>query len=76
VYESSFKEPEGKANPTIGFIKSLTNAVINFDEAAPITNAIAKPIMPKVLRNCMNCSIIDCDFGGGAVSAILEKKFP
>jgi hypothetical protein len=48
--------------------------VINFDEAAPITNAIAKPIIPKVLRNCMNCSMSDSDFGGGAVSVILGKK--
>jgi hypothetical protein len=55
-------------------IKSLTNAVINFEEAAPITNAIAKPIIPNVLRNSMNCCINDFGFGGGCVSDIKKQE--
>ena len=49
--------PEGKKNPTNGLIISLTRAVTNLEDAWPITNAIAKPIIPNVLRKSKNCII-------------------
>jgi hypothetical protein len=33
---------------------SFTRAVTSFDAAAPMMNAIASPIIPKVLRKPMN----------------------
>lgn len=49
--------PEGKNKPINGLIISSTNAVINLEDACPITNAIAKPIIPNVLRKSKNCVI-------------------
>ncbi len=49
--------PEGKNKPTNGLIISSTSAVTNFEDACPITNAIAKPIIPNVLRKSKNCEI-------------------
>lgn len=53
--DNFFKSPTScKAKPTSGLIKSVTSAVTSFDEAAPITNAIASPITPNVFRKCTN----------------------
>ena len=49
--------PEGKNKPINGLIISSTNALINLEDACPITNAIAKPIIPNVLRKLKNCVI-------------------
>ena len=49
--------PEGKNKPINGLIISWTRAVINLEDAWPITNAIAKPIIPNVLRKSKNCVI-------------------
>jgi len=49
--------PEGKKNPTNGLIISSTRAVTNLEDAWPITNAIAKPIIQNVLRKSKNCMI-------------------
>ena len=49
-YCNVLRSPDGNARPTIGLIMSLTSAVTSFDAAAPITNAIARPMIPKVLR--------------------------
>ena len=42
--------PAGRKKPIIGSMMSFTNAVTNLDAAWPITNAMARPIIPKVLR--------------------------
>jgi len=47
-YCNVFRSPEGSARPTIGLTMSFTSAVTSFDAAAPITNAIARPIIPNV----------------------------
>ena len=52
--DSCSKLPDGRNKPIRGLIISSTNAVTNLDDAWPITNAIAKPIMPKVLRKSKN----------------------
>ncbi len=57
--------PEGKNKPTNGLIISSTSAVTNLEAACPITNAIAKPIIPKVLRKSKNC-IIKVLIGSGS----------
>ena len=49
--------PEGKNKPINGLIISSTRAVINLEDAWPITNANAKPIIPNVLRKSKNCMI-------------------
>ena len=58
--------PEGKKKPTNGLIISSTRAVINLADAWPITNAIAKPIIPNVLRKSKNC-VIKVLVGSGSV---------
>lgn len=55
--ESCSKLPDGKNKPINGLIISSTNAVINLEDAWTITNTIAKPIIPKVLRKSKNCEI-------------------
>ena len=52
--DSCSKLPDGRNKPTRGLIMSSTRAVTNLEDAWPITNAIAKPIMPKVLRKSKN----------------------
>lgn len=49
--------PEGKNKPINGLIISSTREVINLEDAWPITNAIANPIIPNVLRKSKNCVI-------------------
>ena len=58
--------PEGKNKPTNGLIISSTSAVTNFEDACPITNAIAKPIIPNVLRKSKNCMIKVLVIGTGS----------
>ena len=57
VADNCSRLPEGKNKPTNGLIISSTRAVINLADAWPITNAIAKPIIPNVLRKSKNCVI-------------------
>ena len=57
--------PAGKKSPTVGFIISWTNAVTSFVAAAPITNAIANPIIPNTFRKSKNCLMNDFDGSGG-----------
>lgn len=70
------KLPAGKKKPTIGSIISVTNAVTSLDAAAPITNAIANPIIPNTLRKSKNSW--DNDFfttaGGGVPSVGGEES--
>jgi len=47
--------PEGKNKPTNGLIISSTKEVTNLEDAWPITNANARPIIPNVLRKSKNC---------------------
>jgi len=49
-----WRSPSGRKRPTAGLIILLTSAVTNLDAAAPMTNAIANPIIPKVLRKKKN----------------------
>jgi hypothetical protein len=46
--------PAGKNNPISGSIMSFTNAVTSLDAARPITKAMARPIIPNVLRKSKN----------------------
>ena len=66
--------PEGKNKPINGLIISSTRAVINLEDAWPITNAIAKPIIPNVLRKSKNCVIKvlvgNGSFGGDDVDGV------
>ena len=52
--DSCSKLPDGKNKPISGLTMSSTKAVTSLEDAWPITNAIAKPIMPKVLRKSKN----------------------
>ena len=49
VNDTAFRSPAGMNSPTNGFIISLTKAVTSLEAAWPITNAMANPIIPKVL---------------------------
>ena len=70
------KLPAGKKKPTIGSIISVTNEVTSLDAAAPITNAIANPIIPNTVRKSKNS--LDNDFfttaGGGVPSVGREES--
>lgn len=55
----------GKNRPIVGSIISLTNDDTTFETAWPITKAIANPIIPKVIRNAIYCSLNDFFSGGG-----------
>jgi hypothetical protein len=54
VNDIAFKSPAGKNSPIKGVIMSSTIAVTSLEAAWPITNAIAKPIIPNVLRKSKN----------------------
>ncbi len=55
VNERFLRSPTScSASPISGFMRSVTKAVMSFDDAAPITNAIARPITPNVCRKPMN----------------------
>jgi len=66
---AAFKSP-GKNSPINGVMISLTSAVISLEAAWPITNAIAKPIIPNTIRKSKNSCESDF-FSGGADSATL-----
>jgi len=53
------RSPAGRNRPTVGLTISFTNAVTNLDAAAPITNAMANPIIPNVLRKLKNSCVND-----------------
>ena len=65
------KLPAGRKNPMIGSIMSFTKAVTNLYAAWPITNAIARPIIPKVLRKSKN-SWVNVLLASGGMSALLN----
>ena len=69
----AFKSPAGRKKPIEGLTISVTRAVTSFDAAAPIINAIARPITPKVFRKSKNSC--NNDFFGGLEdsSAILSE---
>jgi len=68
------KLPAGKKKPIIGSIISVTNAVTSLDAAAPITNAIAKPIIPNTLRKSKNSWDNDLvTAAGGGVPSVGEE---
>jgi len=48
------KSPAGRNRPTVGLTISWTNEVTSLDAAKPMTNAIANPIIPNVLRKSKN----------------------
>ncbi len=54
VNDTAFRSPAGMNSPTNGFIISLTKAVTSLEAAWPITNAMANPIIPNVLRKSKN----------------------
>jgi hypothetical protein len=59
----------------MGLTMSFTNAVTSFDAAAPITNAIARPITPNVFRKSPNSCISDLFFSGGLDTSSLFWQF-
>jgi len=61
------KSPAGKNNPINGVIISVTNAVTNLEAAAPMTNAIANPIIPNVLRKSKNSCANDVFTGTSVI---------
>ena len=65
TFKERFSKLAGKNRPTVGLIISFTSAVTNLDAAAPMTNAIANPIIPKVLRKSKNSWMNDFDSGDG-----------
>jgi len=62
---AAFKSPAGKNNPIKGVTISLTSAVTSLEAAWPITNAIANPIIPKIIRKSKNSCDRDFFTGGG-----------
>jgi hypothetical protein len=50
----AFRSPAGKNSPMKGVIISSTRAVTSLEAAWPMTNAIANPIIPNVLRKSKN----------------------
>ena len=48
------KSPAGRNSPINGVIISVTKAVTSLEAAWPMTNAIANPIIPNVLRKSKN----------------------
>jgi hypothetical protein len=53
----AFRSPAGKNSPMKGVIISSTRAVTSLEAAWPMTNAIANPIIPNVLRKSKNLEL-------------------
>lgn len=68
--------PAGRKKPMIGSIMSFTNAVTNLDAAVPITNAMARPIIPKVLRKSKNswANVLLTSGGRSALLNVLDLR--
>ena len=76
VNDMAFRFPAGMNSPIKGIMISLTNAVTILEAAWPITNAMANPIIPNVLRKSKNSCANDL-FTSTGKSAILEMyAFP
>jgi hypothetical protein len=71
VNDTAFRFPDGMNSPIKGVMISLTNAVTILEAAWPITNAIANPIIPNVLRKSKN-SCAKVLFTSAGKSAIQE----
>lgn len=67
TFADIFSKLAGKNRPTVGLMISCTSAVTNLEAAAPMTKAIANPIIPNVLRKSKNSCTKDLDGGGAAV---------
>ena len=65
VNDTAFRSPAGMNSPINGVIMSLTRAVTSLEAAWPITNAMANPIIPNVLRKSKNSCASDLFISAG-----------
>jgi len=59
TFADIFSRDAGRNRPTVGLTISWTNEVTSLDAANPMTNAIANPIIPNVLRKSKNSCVND-----------------
>ena len=72
---TAFKFPAGKNSPINGVMISLTNAVTSLDAAWPITNAIANPMIPNIIRKSKNSCDRDFFTGAGDSVTLIFTQF-
>ena len=72
---AAFKSPAGKNSPINGVMISLTNAVISLEAAWPITNAIANPMIPNIIRKSKNSCDRDFFTGAGDSVTLIFTQF-
>ena len=59
VDDTAYKSPDGKNNPINGVTMSVTTTVTSLEAAWSITNVMANPIIPNVLRKSKNSWVND-----------------